>query len=351
MLAAVLWKAAASGNWSNPGNWSTNTVPGVNDTAVINLTGADYTVTLDGDATVAGFTLNSATATFASDFVFGRTFTVNGPATLSAGAVLWRAATWTGTGTLTNNATMTFSFKAAISSTLVQNGTLRVLGGSFDFNTPPLTVANGFTNNGTIELTSVASPGLATLTVTNGTLTNAPGGTINVLTGAGGDRIIIAPLVQPGNAHGRPGPGPLEGFHQYRHRQYRQRPHRHAPRQWGHHVHPERPRDGQRRGHAGPVRHHRHLQHVRQRRRANLSGSTGSYIPDFTTATTALTLLESTLNLPGTLTNAAGKTLNLDYATINAASVINQGTLTAQQERHQLPLDDDGRFAAAGAEQ
>src|SRR5262249_37490494 len=75
------WIGAVSGRWSGPGGWSNGAPPTAADIAVFNATGADYTVTLDVDATVAGFTLNSANATFAAS---GRTFTVNGVASLTA---------------------------------------------------------------------------------------------------------------------------------------------------------------------------------------------------------------------------------------------------------------------------
>jgi hypothetical protein len=57
-----------------------------------------------------------------------------------------------------------------------------------------LTVANGFVNQGTIELTSEGGFGNATVTVNNGTLTNATGGVIRVLEGTGGSRRLSANL-------------------------------------------------------------------------------------------------------------------------------------------------------------
>jgi hypothetical protein len=57
-----------------------------------------------------------------------------------------------------------------------------------------LTVANSFTNNGQIELTSSAGPYAATLDVTSGTLTNASGATLGAYGGAGGARRIAAQL-------------------------------------------------------------------------------------------------------------------------------------------------------------
>jgi hypothetical protein len=122
---------------------------------------------------------------------------VNGPDTLSAGSVLWRSSTWTGSGTLTNSASMTADGDSMISSSLVQNGTLLVEGnGSAGHAT--LTVANGFTNAGTLTLQS-ANQNQSNLTMTNGTLTNT--GTLNVNAGGGGTRTISANLTNSGTVN------------------------------------------------------------------------------------------------------------------------------------------------------
>src|SRR5262249_24390940 len=60
--------------------------------------------------------------------------------------------------------------------------------------TSQMTFTNGFTNNGTIELTSTLSGYVAVLNVTNGTLVNEVGKSINVLAGAGGTRSLGAQL-------------------------------------------------------------------------------------------------------------------------------------------------------------
>ena len=44
--AEIKWVNPSGGNWSNPANWSTGSVPGTNDDAVIDLPGF-YTVTAD----------------------------------------------------------------------------------------------------------------------------------------------------------------------------------------------------------------------------------------------------------------------------------------------------------------
>src|SRR5262249_52353985 len=97
LLDTDLWRAAVSGNWTDGSKWSLGAAPGLNDTPVIDAAGSNYTVTLDASPTIAGFTLNSANATFAAS---GRTLTVNGAADISAGAAIWTSSTWVGLGTL-----------------------------------------------------------------------------------------------------------------------------------------------------------------------------------------------------------------------------------------------------------
>jgi hypothetical protein len=55
--------------------------------------------------------------------------------------------------------------------------------------------AGGMTNNGAIELTTVGSSFSSQLTVTNGSLTNASGGTITSVVGAAGPRTLMAQLI------------------------------------------------------------------------------------------------------------------------------------------------------------
>src|SRR5690606_34007908 len=64
--------------------------------------------------------------------------------------------------------------------------------------TSTLTVANGFTNLGIIELRSVTSAYNAGLIVTNGTLTNAASGDIVSAVGTGGSRSLGAALDNQG---------------------------------------------------------------------------------------------------------------------------------------------------------
>src|SRR6185436_7921234 len=80
----------------------------------------------------------------------------------------------------------------------VAGATLRLLGDG-NYSSVNLTVANGFTNSGLIEMTSVFNAQPVTLNVTSGTLVNAAGATIDILQGSGnGGRTINAQLNNQG---------------------------------------------------------------------------------------------------------------------------------------------------------
>ena len=68
-MAVISWKTGVSGNWSQPSNWSSNTVPGIGDDVTIDAVGS-YTVTADGFPSGSNnfansLTINAPTATLA----------------------------------------------------------------------------------------------------------------------------------------------------------------------------------------------------------------------------------------------------------------------------------------------
>ena len=101
-------------------------MPGSDDTAVIDLPGT-YTVTLnDDDATVAGFTLNNADATFSAS---AQSLTINGPASFTAGVVSWTNSILTGSGSLLNDVTVSVLGNCSFSiNSIVNNGTISLPG-------------------------------------------------------------------------------------------------------------------------------------------------------------------------------------------------------------------------------
>src|SRR5262249_9067951 len=126
--------------------------------------------------------------------------TVNGPGTLTNAT----GKTMTLTG-CTINAPLVNQGILNVQQTSNVNGTFTTVSGSRihiegtgGLGSAQLTAADGFTNNGTIELTSSVSSWNSTLNVTSGTLVNAAGDSINVLAGAGGARSLGAQLDNQG---------------------------------------------------------------------------------------------------------------------------------------------------------
>ncbi len=60
LLATVYWTSSTNGDWSTPGNWSTDTVPGPDDDVVINESGATPTVTIGEGETESVHSITAA---------------------------------------------------------------------------------------------------------------------------------------------------------------------------------------------------------------------------------------------------------------------------------------------------
>ncbi len=88
---------------------------------------------------------------------------------------------------LEGNPTLTTALSTAPGSTILVRGS-----GTTGNATP--TFANGFTNDGAIQVTTENAGYTANLSVTNGALTNSPSGTITALAGSGGPRTIAVQL-------------------------------------------------------------------------------------------------------------------------------------------------------------
>jgi hypothetical protein len=215
--AAAIWTNATGGLWSIASNWSTGLLPGPLDTVIVNLAGS-YTVNLDNNATVAALMLGAGTASQTLT-LNGKTLTLSGTAQVTTGGVLnLSSAVISGIvsnlGTvnlfnssvngLQNRGLLVASGASTVGGTLLTfaGSTLRVQGtsgsGGPGNGDAELTVANGFTNNGVIELTDVGSATSATLTVTTGTLINSATGAISSLVGGGGTRTINSQLSNQG---------------------------------------------------------------------------------------------------------------------------------------------------------
>ena len=195
-LLLANWINASGGDFNTASNWDTNAVPTTGENANITLAGA-YTVTLNSSTT----SLNSVTVSGGATLVVSSTtLSLDSASAVGAASTLSLAnTTINGTGSLTNSGLLVARATDSINTAFATGAgsTLRVQGNSTDL-AATLTVASGFTNNGTIELTSSGSAQNSTLTVTSGTLTNAATRAINALGGTGGTRTLAAQLNNQG---------------------------------------------------------------------------------------------------------------------------------------------------------
>ncbi|HEY3280284.1 MAG TPA: hypothetical protein VGJ83_07205 [Gemmatimonadales bacterium] len=214
--SVVFWANASGGNWSNPANWSGGAVPALGDTAVINLSGT-YTVTFDVADTIGGLKIGGASGT-QTLLVGSQALGVGGALDVNAGGVLdvRNPGQLSGLGTLTNAGTVKLR-GTIVAKPFANAGTLYVEGGttlSSGLTTTAtslirvqgngttgfsqLSVGSGFTNNGTITLTDSTSAYGAGLNVAGGPLVNAAGALLVANQGSGGPRQINASLDNQG---------------------------------------------------------------------------------------------------------------------------------------------------------
>ena len=142
----VGWINPAGGNWSNPNNWSTGTVPGLNDDVkipvdfVINGTG-NYPVTISTPAAAKSISLREGGAELINTStlnVTGQvaandgTITNNAIGTIQAGSlVLTGASELTNAGIIKLSAGGEFADQSTVTNT--SSGTLEVVGGTLEF--------------------------------------------------------------------------------------------------------------------------------------------------------------------------------------------------------------------------
>src|SRR6267378_84553 len=214
--ASFTWNNASGGNWDVPGNWAPPGVPGAGDEALITLDGT-YTVTLNVNVSLDSLVVGAASGTQTLSMTVAHTLTLSSNSRVTANGVLnFTTATIGGTGTLFHQGLATFG-GSTLNGPFTNQGTLILHGvcpingalgtatgstlrleGNGSVGSSVATVATGFTNNGTIELTGTSASFGATLAVTAGTLVNAAGHAINVLAGSGGARTLTAQLDNQG---------------------------------------------------------------------------------------------------------------------------------------------------------
>ncbi len=142
-MATTTWKGG-TGDFNTVTLWSTGTVPGVADIAVVDASSGASSITLDGADSLAGLTLNDAAGSL----------TLSGALSLNSGVVNLQAGTLTVSGTLSGG-------------TLIPDGGVLTVSG-------PSAALLGVTVEGTLDLsnsgaaidiTGLAQPGLMQLDV------------------------------------------------------------------------------------------------------------------------------------------------------------------------------------------
>ena len=150
--ATKTWNNASGGSWTNASNWTPAGAPGNGDTANLTLAGT-YTVSLDGNATLAALTVGGAGATVTLTNTAATLVVTNGTVKsgsrlgLGGGDLRGRLTVETG-GTLALGGSGTKNFYQC---TLINQGTVRWSGGELRGGHTPTTV---ITNSGLWVITS-----------------------------------------------------------------------------------------------------------------------------------------------------------------------------------------------------
>ncbi len=204
----IHWTASADGSWNDPANWDMRVVPLPGHKVFIDREGT-YTVTLSSDVAVDSLTLGAETGqqtlTLGAGTLILDNVVVTSTATLHL--ISGTVELTTSSGVFTNDGRVlchgSSAFDGPGSFSNSATGTIRVESG-LPLGTARLTVANGFTNEGTIELATTDPRWAAELNVTSGTLVNI--GTLDIQpTGEGRVYAIRAELDNRGTmnvAHG-----------------------------------------------------------------------------------------------------------------------------------------------------
>ncbi|MEA2238059.1 MAG: fibronectin-binding autotransporter adhesin [Thermoanaerobaculia bacterium] len=186
--ATVTWDAGGGDdNWSNPLNWTGDSLPTSSDDVVI-TTGGPGTVLLDQNATVKSINV-LAGVTF--HVQAGWVLTVSNPSTINTGAVLRiENSTFTGTGDLLVQGSVVLD-----GGTLAGSGLLYIDGGTMevDVDTNASELSRTTTNEGFINYIDIA-PG-PNFIFSGATLDNNAGGSITISTDHGIDHGLASPIL------------------------------------------------------------------------------------------------------------------------------------------------------------
>jgi len=101
-MAQIHWTSPVSADFSTAADWSSGTVPGAGDDAILDAAGSAFTVTSNVDETVGGI----QTASNATLDITGGNFTASAGTGVNAGTIIVGEATLTVGGTFNNAGTI-----------------------------------------------------------------------------------------------------------------------------------------------------------------------------------------------------------------------------------------------------
>jgi hypothetical protein len=162
--ATITWTNTASGGWNTAANWNPNSVPGVNDTAII--TNAGVTVSLNGSTTVGAIILGTNGAGTVTLSLAGQTLGLNGPLTVNpSGAFTVDSGTLVGNTNAVLSGTIGWTADDLSGILTVASGsTLNITSAGNLHDMPNCTL----TNNGTVVWASGTMRGGNTIVYNNG---------------------------------------------------------------------------------------------------------------------------------------------------------------------------------------
>ena len=144
--ATMNWTNTTSSGWNTAANWNPNTVPGTTDTAIISLAGV--TVSLNSDTTVGAIILGTSGAGTTTLSLNGQTLALNGPLTVNpSGSFTVDGGVLSGNASTVLHGAIGWSTGGSLTGTLTlaPDGTINIMTGN-NHDLPNC----AFTNNGSV---------------------------------------------------------------------------------------------------------------------------------------------------------------------------------------------------------
>ena len=144
--ATINWTNTTSSGWNTAANWNPNTVPGTTDTAIISLAGV--TVSLNSDTTVGAIILGTSGAGTTTLSLNGQTLALNGPLTVNpSGSFTVDGGVLSGNASTVLHGAIGWSTGGSLTGTLTlaPDGTINIMTGN-NHDLPNC----AFTNNGSV---------------------------------------------------------------------------------------------------------------------------------------------------------------------------------------------------------